>query len=85
VKVNTDDTARGCSSFLACAGIFHGSMGEYIGNFSSFVGIQQFLYAKVMRVILAIEFAWSKSFRCIWLECDSFLLCQIFSLFNFIP
>ena len=38
-----------------------------------------------MGAILAIEPAWSKGFRRIWLECDSSLLCQAFSLFNLIP
>jgi len=38
-----------------------------------------------MGAILAIEIVWSKDFRCIWLECDSFLLCQTFSSFNLIP
>jgi len=34
---------------------------------------------------LAIELAWRKGFRHIWLECDSSILCQAFSLFNLIP
>jgi len=52
-----------------------------IGSFSSFFGVQKSLYVKVMRAILAIELAWSKGFKCIWLECDSSLLCQAFSSF----
>ena len=36
-----------------------------------------------MRAILA-ELAWSKGFRRIWLECDSFLFCQTFNSFNLI-
>ena len=85
VKVNTDGIARGCPSFSACVGIFRGSKGEYIGSFSSFLGVQKSLYVDVMGVILAIELAWSKGFRRIWLECDSSLLCQAFSSFNLIP
>ena len=81
----TDSAARGCPGFSACVGIFRGSSGEYIVSFSSFLGVQKSLYVEVMGVILAIEFAWSKGFRCIWLECDSSLLCQAFSLFNLIP
>jgi len=84
VKVNTDGAARGCLGFSACAGIFRGSRGEYIGSFSSFLGIQKSLYVEVMGAILAIEFAWSKGFRRIWLECDFSLLCQAFSSFNLI-
>jgi len=56
MKVNIDGTARGCPSFLACAGIFRGSDSEYISSFSSFIGIQKCLYAEVMGANLAIEF-----------------------------
>jgi len=85
VKVKTNGAARGCPGFSACANIFRGSRGEYIGNFSSFLGVQKSLYVEVMRVILAIVLAWSKCFRRIWLKCDFSLLCQAFSLFNLIP
>jgi len=53
---------------------FCGSRNEYIGSFSSFLGVQHSLYAKVMGAILAIELAWSKNLTYIWLECDSSLL-----------
>ena len=85
MKVNIDGAARGCPGFTTCAGIFRGSRSEYIGSFSSFLGVQKSLYAEVMGAILAIEIAWSKGFRRIWLECDSSHLCQAFSLFNLIP
>ena len=38
-----------------------------------------------MKAILGIELAWSKDFRCIWLECNSSLICQLFSSFNLNP
>jgi len=85
VKVNTDGVVRGCSSFSACADIFYCNRSEYIGSFSSFLRVQKYLYVEIMWVILAIDLAWSKNFRCIWLECDSSLLCQTFSSFNLIP
>jgi len=73
------------SGFSARVGIFCGSRGEYIGSFSSFLGVRKSLYAEVTGAILAIELAWSKGFRRIWLACDSSLLCQSFSSFNLIP
>jgi len=84
VKVNTNGAARECLGFLACVGIFCDSRGEYIDSFFSFLGVQKSLYVEVIGVILAIELGWSKGFRRIWLECDSSLLCQAFSLFNLI-
>ena len=85
MKVNTDGAARECSGFSACGGIFCGSRGEYICSFSSFIRIQKSFYVETMGAILAIELAWSKDFRLIWLECDSSMLCQAFSSFNLIP
>jgi len=71
VKVNIDGAARGCLGFPACACIFRGSNGEYIGSFSSFLGLKKSLYTEVMGVTLAIKLVWSKNFTRIWLECDS--------------
>jgi len=76
---------RGCLDFSACASIFCDSRGEYIGSFSSFLIVQKSSFAKVMGAMLAIELAWSKGFKHIFLECDSFFLCQVFSSFNLIP
>jgi len=64
VKVNIDGIAKDgiakeCLDFSICIYIFHSSRGEYIRSFSSFLRIQKSLYAKVMRAILDIEFAWS--------------------------
>jgi len=47
VKVNIDRAARGYPGFAACAGIFHGCKGEYIGSLSSFLGVQKSLYTEV--------------------------------------
>ena len=55
------------------------------GSFSSFLRVQKYLYVEIMWVILAIDLAWSKDLKCIWLKCDSSLLCQTFSSFNLIP
>jgi len=41
VKVNTDSIVRGCLGFPACAATFRGSRDEYIGSFSSFLGVQK--------------------------------------------
>jgi len=84
VKVNTNYADRGYPDFLTCVGIFRGSRDKYIGSFSSFLRVQKSLYVEVMRAIFAIELAWNKGFRHIWLEYDSSLLCQAFSSFNLI-
>jgi len=55
--VNIDGAARGSPSPTACAGIFRGSRGEYISGFSTFLGNQNVLYAKVMWAIFSIEHA----------------------------
>jgi len=71
--------------FVACGGIFKVSRGEYVGNFSTFFGIQHTLYVELMVFILAIRYALLKDFQKLWLECDFSLLCQVFGLDHMIP
>jgi len=37
IKINTDGIARGYPCLATCGGIFHGSIGEFIGAFSVFL------------------------------------------------
>jgi len=45
VKINIDGVARGSLDFATCGGILCGSMGEFIGGFSAFLGVQTTLVA----------------------------------------
>jgi len=53
VKFNTNGATKGC---LGHEGdIFRGSCGEYIDNFSSYLGVQKYFYFEVMTTILALR------------------------------
>ena len=39
VKINTDGTARGYPVLATCEDIFRGSMGEFMGGFSTFLKV----------------------------------------------
>jgi len=43
---------------MYCAGLVKGSRDEYIGNLSSFIGVQNSLYVDIMGDVIAIEVVW---------------------------
>jgi len=53
-------------------------MGDFIGGFSTFLDILNVLVAEFYEVIHAIEKAKKINFSCMWLECDSILVCYIY-------
>jgi len=55
VKINIDGATKGSSGLATCGGIFRESMGEFIGGFSSFLGVQDALIAEFYEVIHGIE------------------------------
>ncbi|MCH80775.1 ribonuclease H protein [Trifolium medium] len=71
LKCNTDGTSLGNPGQAACAGVFRNSHGEYMGSFAMNLGIANALYAEIMGVILAIEFAIEKHWNFLWIESDS--------------
>ena len=85
VKINTDDLARGSLGLATCGGIFHGSIGEFIGGFASFIDIKIALVIEFYGVIHAIKEAKTIGFTCLWLECDSALVCVAFTARTNVP
>ena len=79
VKINIDGTATGYPGIATCGGIFHGSMGEFIGAFSAFLEVQTALVAEFYGVIQAMEEAQKMGLINVWLECDSALVCAGFN------
>lgn len=81
LKINTDVASRGASRGYpnhVCGGIFKGSHGVYMGNFS-LVLTNPFI-TKLLAIILAIEICVDRCYRCLWLECE---LCLGLSSFFF--
>jgi len=54
-------------------------MGEFIGAFSAFLEVQTVLVAEFYGVIHAMEEAQKLGLTNVWLECDSALVCVVFT------
>ena len=62
-----------------CRGIFHGSMGEFIGSFFAFLEVQTAMVVEFYGAIHALEEAQKVVLTNVWLECDSALVCVAFT------
>ncbi|CAJ2645220.1 unnamed protein product [Trifolium pratense] len=84
-KCNTDGTSMGNPGPAACAGVFRNYKGEFLGCFAKNLGIANALFAEIMGVIIAIECAFEKNWKQLWLECDSKLVVLAFKSPHVIP
>jgi ribonuclease HI len=84
-KCNIDGTSLGNPGPAACAGVFRNHKGEFLGGFAENIGITNSLVAEIMGAILAIECAFSRNWKHLWLECDSSLVILAFKSPNIIP
>jgi len=55
VKINTDGVVMRYLSLATCRGIFHGSMGEFIGSFFAFLEVQTAMVVEFYGAIHALE------------------------------
>jgi len=72
----------GYPGLATCGGIFRGSMGEFIGAFSAFLKVQTALVAEFYGVIHAMEETQEMGLTSVWLEYDSALVCDAFTVSN---
>ncbi|KAF1894029.1 hypothetical protein Lal_00003945 [Lupinus albus] len=79
IKTNSDGAAQGAPVLAGGSGIFRDYQGAYLGGFVVFFGISDSLFAELKAAIMAIEIAYHKGWRNIWLECDSALVVSIFN------
>lgn len=70
---------------LSAYGIFRDSKAVILGCFSYSIGISYSFYAELMAAMIAIELAWEKGWRRLWLEYDSTLVLQAFNSSNLVP
>lgn len=54
-KCNNDGMAKGIHSIYVCGGIFRNDKLEYVGSFSSYIGIDRALLAEINGIMLAIN------------------------------
>jgi len=55
IKINIDGVARDSLDLATCGDIFRGSMGEFIGGFSTFLDVQTTFVAEFYGVIHVIK------------------------------
>ena len=70
-KANTDGLAFGSPGRAAIGGIFRNYRGFSKGAFSKFIGIHNAFEAELLAFMQAIEIAWEKNWRKLWVEMDS--------------
>ncbi|KAL6190669.1 hypothetical protein ACLB2K_037063 [Fragaria x ananassa] len=74
VKVNTDGAWRSSSGQAGYGGLFRDFRGGVLGAFCSNFNMASSVAAEVMAVIKAIELAWVRDWKHVWLEVDSSLV-----------
>jgi len=83
--VNTDGASTKNPIKASAGGIFRNYEGECIGCFSQFLGNKDALHAELVAAMIAIEIAYQKGFRNIWLESDSQLVNLTFKSNSVVP
>jgi len=70
IKCNIDGATCVNLGLVACASIFYGSKGEFVGGFYSFLGNDVALKAELLGAMLVIEVAVIRGWNSLWLESD---------------
>ncbi|KAF1887950.1 hypothetical protein Lal_00023959 [Lupinus albus] len=79
IKINSDGAAHACPGNVRGGAIFRDHKWEFLSCFVAYYGIQNALFAELNSAMLTIEIAFTRGWKCIWLECDSSLVVDIFN------
>ncbi|GAU47557.1 hypothetical protein TSUD_284240 [Trifolium subterraneum] len=71
VKCNTDGSSLGNPGPSACGGVFRNYRGDFIGCFAISIGTANALKAELWGIIFAIEVAFDRGWKNLWIESDS--------------
>ncbi|XP_004297973.1 PREDICTED: putative ribonuclease H protein At1g65750-like [Fragaria vesca subsp. vesca] len=74
VKINSDGAWKHAEGVGGFGAVFRDFKGHVLGAFSSNIDIPSSVAAEVMAIIVAIELAWVRDWKHIWLEVDSSLV-----------
>lgn len=85
IKCNTDGAVKGSPGLAACGGIFKDRSAAILGCFAHNLCVSFALHAELYGAILAIEIAFRKGWRNLWLECDSALAIEAFKSISVVP
>ena len=85
VKINTDGACQHVSGRAGYGGVFRDFHGSFMGAFASNLDIPSSIDAEIMAVIQAIELAWVREWKHIWLEVDSTLVLNFLRAPHLVP
>ena len=84
--MNTDGSSLGTPGAAGASGIFRTPSGFPHGAFTFHIDFEFAYVAEIVAAIYAVEMAWSKGWKNLWLECDSLLVVNLFhKLSNQVP
>jgi ribonuclease HI len=69
-KCNIDGASRGNPGIAACGGIFRNHDAEFVYGFAEPLGISSSFVAELCGAMRAIEIAYNKNWRYLWIESD---------------
>ncbi|KAK9949954.1 hypothetical protein M0R45_005462 [Rubus argutus] len=85
VKINTDGAWKHNEGVGGYGAIFRDYKGHFLGAFASNLDVPSSVAAEVMAVIKAIELAWVRDWKHIWLEVDSSLVLDFIRRPSLVP
>jgi ribonuclease HI len=85
IKCNTDGSSISNQMQSSCGGIFRNNMADCLGCFATNLGQGSALMAEFIAAMTAIETAFDKSWRNLWLETDSKVVMLAFSSSFLVP
>ncbi|KAK9931139.1 hypothetical protein M0R45_018433 [Rubus argutus] len=85
VKINTDGSWKSTSGQAGYGAVFRDYKGAFLGAFCSSLNIPSSVAAEVIAVIKAIELAWIRDWKHVWLEVDSTLVLHFLKSPNLVP
>lgn len=78
VKCNINGAVKGAPGQLACSGTFRDYRASILGCFAANLGISYSSHAELIGAMWAIEIAFEKGWKNLWLKCDSNLVVAAF-------
>ena len=85
IKCNIDGASIGNLGISSCGGIFRNSNFDFLGAFASNLGLNNSLNAELTGAMFAIEIAYQKNWRYLWIEPDSMLVTLAFKSSKLVP
>ncbi|KAK1563422.1 hypothetical protein Q3G72_027346 [Acer saccharum] len=76
IKVNSDGLSKGNPGPAAYGAVYRSSEGDFIGCFAMKIGCNTSFFAELSAVIHAIEIAYQRGWRMLWIESDSIAVLQ---------